>query len=156
LTDILVALDTENATYFRTNAEAFILELETLDVAFAEVVADSMRSTLVFGDRFPFLYLTESHGLTAYAAFDGCSNETYVSPARIASLIEIVQSQDISVVFHIELSDRRIAGVIAEATGAVLLEMHSAHNVTQAEFDEGITYIEIMQRNVEQLRKALN
>jgi len=119
-------------------------------------VADGVRTTLIFGDRFPFIYLTETHGLHAYAAFDGCSNETYVSPVRIAFLIDKIESENIPVVFYIELSDRRIANVIAEATGAELLELHSAHNVTQAEFDAGITYLDIMQRNVEQIRRALN
>ena len=155
LTETLAALDPANADFFRANAAAYISELEALDAALTQVVSEAARTTLVFGDRFPFIYLTEAYGLTAYAAFDGCSTETQVSPARVASLIDMVQDNDIPVVFYIELSNRQIAGVIAEATGAALLELHSAHNVSHADFTAGITYLEIMQRNIEHLREAL-
>ena len=45
-------------------------------MAFAAVVAEGSRDTLLFGDRFPFRYLTDDYGLQYYAAFSGCSAET--------------------------------------------------------------------------------
>ena len=156
LTDILAELDPANAEFFRNNAEAYIAELEKLDSAFAEVVANGARSTLVFGDRFPFRYLTDTYKLTYFAAFTGCSAETQASPATIAFLIQKVQEENIPVVLHIEFSNKFIANTIAEATGARLLEMHSLHNVSHADFSAGVTYLDLMRRNVETLREALN
>ena len=156
LTDVLSELDPDNAEFFRANALAYITELEELDRAIAEVVANGVRTTLVFGDRFPFRYFTDAYGLTYFAAFTGCSAETQASPATIAFLIEKIQAEDIPVVLHVELSNQMIANVIAEATGARLLEMHSLHNVSHAEFEAGATYLELMWRNVETLREALN
>jgi zinc transport system substrate-binding protein len=156
LTETLSALDPDNAYYFRANAAAFIAELEELDRAFADVVANAARTTVVFGDRFPFRYLTDTYGLTYFAAFAGCSAETQASPATIALLIETVRRENIPVVFHIEFSNRLIANVIAEATGARLLELHSLHNVSHAEFAAGVTYLDLMRRNVQTLREALN
>ena len=156
LTEVLAELDPANADYFRENAAQYIEELSALDAAFAEAVAQGVRHTLVFGDRFPFRYLTDAYGLTAYAAFIGCSAETQASPATLARLIEIVQEQEIPIVFYIELSNRLIANVIAEATGARLLELHSANNVSAAEFAAGVTYVDIMWRNLEHLREALS
>ena len=156
LTEILSELDPDNAYFFRANAAAYIAELEELDRAFADVVANAARTTVVFGDRFPFLYLTRSYGLTHFAAFSGCCVQTQASPATIAFLIETVQRENIPVVFHIEFSNRLIANVIAEATGARLLELHSLHNVSHADFTAGVTYLDLMRRNVEMLREALN
>jgi len=156
LAEVLAELDPENADYFRANAAQYIDELAALDAAFTEAVAQGVRHTLVFGDRFPFRYLTDAYGLTAHAAFIGCSAETQASPATLARLIELVQEQDIPFVFYIEFSNRLIANVIAEATGAELLELHSAHNMSAAEFAAGVTYLDIMWRNVEHLRKALS
>jgi zinc transport system substrate-binding protein len=156
LTAKLAELDPDNADYFHRNAAMYIRELDALDAAFAQVVSEGVRTTLIFGDRFPFAYFTEAYGLTAYAAFPGCANETYVSPATVAFLIDKVRDEGIPVVFYIELSNRQIADVIAEATGVTLLELHSAHNITHADYTAGITYLEIMYRNVEQLRKALS
>ncbi|MCL2233114.1 MAG: metal ABC transporter substrate-binding protein, partial [Treponema sp.] len=156
LTEALSELDPGNAYYFRANAAAFITELQALDRAFADVVANAARTTVVFGDRFPFRYLTDTYGLTYFAAFTGCSAETQASPATIALLIETVRQENIPVVFHIEFSNRFIANVIAEATGARLLELHSLHNVSHADFTAGVTYLDLMRRNVETLREALN
>lgn len=156
LTDILAELDPANAEFFRSNAAAYIAELEELDRAFAEVVATGVRTTLIFGDRFPMRYFTDAYGLTYFAAFTGCSAETQASPATIAFLIEKVRTEDIPVVLHVELSNRLIANVIVEATGARLLEMHSLHNVSPADYAAGVTYLELMRRNMETLREALN
>ena len=156
LTNVLSELDPANAYFYHQNAEAFIAELHALDHAFAEVVSNGVRDTLVFGDRFPFRYLVDAYGLTAYAAFDGCSAETQASPATIAYLINKVDDEALPFIFHIEFSNRLIANVITEATGAQQLELHSAHNVSHADFNAGITYLDIMWRNVETLREALS
>ena len=148
-------MDPANADFFRANAADYIRELEALDAAFTQMVAEAVRTTVVFGDRFPFIYLTEAYGITVFAAIDGCTAATHVSPTRIASLIDRVQDENIPVVFYIEFSNRQVANTIQEATGATLMELHSAHNVSPADFAAGITYLEIMQRNLEHLREAL-
>ncbi|MCL2402559.1 MAG: metal ABC transporter substrate-binding protein [Oscillospiraceae bacterium] len=156
LTDILAEMDPDNAEFFRENAEAYIAELQALDQAFAEVVAQGVRNTVIFGDRFPFRYLMDAYGLRYYAAFPGCSAETQASPATIAYLIQKVRNENIPIVFYIEFSNRMIANVIAEDTDAQLLELHSTHNVSHSDFNAGVTYLELMRRNVEQLREALS
>jgi len=155
LTEVLVEMDPINAYFFNENAAALIAELEDLDRAFTEVVENASRNIVVFGDRFAFHYLMASYGITAYAAFPGCSPATQASPATIAAIIEMVREQEIPVVFYTEMSTRHIALAIAGETDVELVEMHSAHNVTSAEFDAGVTFVEIMWRNVEALRSAL-
>ena len=156
LTDVLSEMDPENESFFRENAAAFIVELRELDAEFAQVVSEGVRRTIVFGDRFPFRYLTDTYGLTYFAAFTGCSAETQASPGTIAFLIEKVRHENLPVIFHIEFSNQLIANTIAREAGARLVELHSAHNVSQADFDAGVTYIDIMRRNVESLREGLS
>ena len=156
LTETLSRLDPQNAAYFRENAAAYIRELEALDRAFQEVAAQGLRSTVIFGDRFPFRYLLYAYQLTYYAAFPGCATETEPSAATIAYLINKINNEGIPVVFYIEFSNQRIADVIAEGTNARTLELHSAHNVSHADYAAGVTYLELMWRNVEHLREALS
>ena len=59
-------------------------------------------------------------------------------------------------VYYLELSSPRVAEIIGEETGAKPLLLHSCHNVTRAELDSGITYLELMEQNVENLRKGLD
>ena len=48
-----------------------------------------------------------------------------------------------------------MAEIIAEETGARPLLLHSCHNVTRREFDSGVTYLELMEQNVTNLKKGL-
>ena len=148
-------MDPQNATFFMENAVRLIGELREIDAAFVEVVESGARNTVIFGDRFPFAYFINTYGLTSYAAFDGCCAGTQASPATIAALITRVQDEGIPVVFQIELSNGAIAQTIASETGAEILEFHSTHNVSRADFDAGVTYTELMWRNVDALRAAL-
>jgi zinc transport system substrate-binding protein len=59
------------------------------------------------------------------------------------------------VVFHIELSNERMADTIAEETGAKKLLLHAAHNISKRDFDNGLTFLEIQRANVPRLREAL-
>lgn len=156
LVEVLSKLDPDNAAYFYENGTAYIAELEALDAAIREVVAQGVRSTIIFGDRFPFRYLAHEYNLTYYAAFPGCSTETEPSAATIAYLIHKVNENSIPVVFYIEFSNQRIADVIVEGTHARKLELHSTHNVSHADYVAGVTYLELMWRNVEHLREALS
>lgn len=55
--------------------------------------------------------------------------------------------------FYEELTQPRIAQVISEETGAELLLLHTCHNVSKKELEEGVTYLSLMQGNLENLKK---
>ncbi|MDR0450995.1 MAG: metal ABC transporter substrate-binding protein [Treponema sp.] len=151
----LCELDAANAPLYRDNTSAYLKKLDDLDRAFRETVDGAARKTLVFGDRFPFRYFADAYGLSYFAAFPGCSTETECSAATIAFLINKVRQEKIPVVFHIELSNEKIADTICEETGAKKGLLHAAHNVSKQEFESGTTYLGVMSRNSEILREAL-
>ncbi|MDR0320657.1 MAG: metal ABC transporter substrate-binding protein [Treponema sp.] len=155
ITALLCEADSANAGFYRQNAATFTEELVLLDASFAEVVSGAKRNTIVFADRFPFRYFADAYGLSYFAAFPGCSTETEPSAATVAFLIDKVRADKIPVVFHIELSNERMANTISGETGAKKLLLHSCHNITKRDFDSGRNYLEIMQGNVANLREAL-
>jgi len=152
---LLSEADPDNAAYYFENAAAYIEELIQLDAAFAEAVAGAARRTIVFGDRFPFRYLVDAYELNYFAAFPGCSTETEPSAATVAFLINKIRAERIPVVFHIELSNEKMANTISGETGTKKLLLHSVHNISRRDFDAGLGYLELMRRNVENLREAL-
>ncbi|MDR0639795.1 MAG: metal ABC transporter substrate-binding protein [Spirochaetaceae bacterium] len=155
ITDALCEKDAANAPYYRQNRDAYIAKLNGLDAAFQSVVDAAKRRTIVFGDRFPFRYFADRYGLSYFAAFPGCSTETEPSAATVAFLIDKIKAEKIPVVFHIELSNERMADTIAEETGAKKRLLHAAHNISKRDFDRGATYLELMTANVDTLREAL-
>ena len=131
-------------------------ELLAIDREMMELVGSSKMRTIVVADRFPFVYMAEHLGLDYVAAFDGCTSDTEPSLSVINALVGEIKEHGIDTVFVIEFSDRKTAQVIANETGAEILELSSAHNVTKAEFESGITYVDIMRRNMEALESALD
>jgi zinc transport system substrate-binding protein len=156
ISDALSEADPSNAASYKANADDYLNKLDGLDAAFRDVVKSAARKTLIFGDRFPFRYFADAYGLKYFAAFPGCSTETEASAATVAFLIDKVKAEKIPVVFHIELSNEKIADTICEATGAKKLMLHACHNITRDDFQRGLTYLDIMTANVGALKEALN
>ena len=156
LRDALAELDPDHAEDYRRNAEAYLQKLEALDSQLRELADTSKRDLLVVGDRFPFLYLVREYGLCYDAAFPGCSEEADADPATVAHLIDTVNAEGIPVVFKCDLSAGKLADTIAEATGAKVLTLYSAHTLSKADFEAGETYLSLMGRNLQAMREALN
>jgi zinc transport system substrate-binding protein len=151
----LCTKDPGNAGYFRQRAADYAAQLEALDASFREVVQHARRKTLVFGDRFPFRYFADAYGLAYFAAFPGCSTETEPSAATVAFLIDTIKAEQIPVIFHIELSNERMADAISEASGAKKRLLHAGHTISKQDFESGVRYITLQTRNVSALQEAL-
>jgi zinc transport system substrate-binding protein len=155
IADAFCETDAANAEIYRKNEAEHLGKLDALDAAFREIADSAARKTLIFGDRFPFRYFADTYGLKYFAAFPGCSTETEASAATVAFLIDKVRAEKIPVVFHIELSNEKIADAVCEETGAKKLMLHACHNITRADLEGGATYLSLMRQNVENLKEAL-
>lgn len=156
IADVLVQADPENRQVYEAGRDGYLKKLETVHQMLLQVARDRKRDTIVVGDKFPFRYLTEEYGFQYRAAFSGCSTDTEPSARTIAYLIDKVREENIPAVYYLELSSHRVSEIIGEETGAEPMLLHSCHNVTRREFDAGITYVDLMLKNVENLRKGLD
>lgn len=154
--EALCAADPAHKDAYAANLAAYLEELDALDEAFRQVVAEGQRNLLVFGDRFPLLYFCKTYGLDYRAAFHGCAGDTEPSLETLKYLIDKVNSEQIPVVYTIELSSQKIADAIAESTGARVETLHSCQTISRQEFDNGETYLSLMWRNVDALKEGLS
>ncbi|MBQ9066101.1 MAG: zinc ABC transporter substrate-binding protein [Clostridia bacterium] len=158
LCEFIEEMDPKNATLYRQNTENYVRELNQLDSRYHSVVSASYVKTLVFGDRFPFRYLTEDYGLTYYAAFSGCSAETEASFATIQFLANKVDQLGLTHLCTIEGKDHRIAETVRKNTrdkNQIIVSFDSMQSVTRQEIDRGATYLSIMEDNLKTLEEAL-
>lgn len=158
LSEIIGQIDTENAADYDKNAKAYIEELHALDDAYTDAVSNAKRNTLLFGDRFPFRYMTEDYGIDYYAAFTGCSTETDASFETITFLSGKVDELGLHTILVIEGSDQRIAETIRQNTRSQnqeILTIDSLQSVTAKQIESGFTYLGAMRDNLEVLKKAL-
>jgi zinc transport system substrate-binding protein len=155
ITGVLAQVDGPNAAEYEKNASAYLAKLTDLDAAFRNMIGGAKRKTFIFGDRFPFRYFADAYGLNYFAAFPGCSTETECSAATVAFLVDKVRAEKIPVVFHIELSNEKIADTICEETGAKKMLLHAVHNISKRDFEGGVNYHDLMVQNVQNLKEAL-
>lgn len=155
LCDKLCEVDPENANEYMLNYEIYNAKLMELDIEIRTTVMNGVRKTLVFADRFPMRYFTREYGLKYYAAYPGCSSQTEPSAKTVAFLIDHVREEGVPAVLYMEFSNEKMADVICEDTGCKKLPFYSAHSVTAQQFEDGITYLDLMQMNIETLKEAL-
>lgn len=151
----LCKLDTDNAEAYKTNFTAYKAQLMALDREFRQVIKNSGKHTLVFADRFPMRYFALEYGLDCYAAFPGCSSETEPSAKTVAYLIDRVRENKIPAVLYMEFSNQKMADVICEDTGCKKLPFYSAHSVSAEQFEQGVSYLDLMRINLNSLKEAL-
>ena len=159
ISEALQTLDPAHAEEYKKNAEAYLAKLSALDEQYKKAVEAAPVKTLLFGDRFPFRYLTEDYGLTYYAAFVGCSAETEASFATITFLAGKLDELALPAVLTIEGSDGKLAQTVSKTAkpdpARQILSLNSLQSVTKADIDAGATYLGIMTDNLDVLRVAL-
>lgn len=158
IADAMKELDPDNAETFENNAKAYIEKLSALDSKYAELCEGSSVDTLIFGDRFPFRYLTEDYGLDYFAAFIGCSAETEASFETVSFLASKADELGIKYIFTIDNSDKKIANTVISNTASKdqeILVLDSMQSTDMNAVNSGTTYLGIMESNYEVLQKAL-
>ncbi len=158
IADSLSEIDPEGKDTYQANAKAYREKLAALDAEYTAAVDKAAYKTVLFGDRFPFRYLTEDYGLDYYAAFSGCSAESEASFATVVFLAQKMDELGLPVILTIENPQTRIAQTVLEATQAKnqkILAMDSMQSTTSADIAGGATYLGVMEKNLEVLKEAL-
>lgn len=145
----------DKAEKFDKNAKSCIEQINSLDKRFGELLEGENRY-FVFGDRFPLLYFFREYGLKYYAAFPGCNSKTEPSAQTIAFLTQkLGEEETVKTVFCIELSNHKLAETLAGENDLPTAEFHTCHNITADDFAAGESYVTLMERNYDMLKKAL-
>ncbi len=148
--------DESNKEYYTENYNKYLSALNSLNEDFLKIANGSNNKTLYFCGKFAFAYFVKEYGFDYVAPFDSCSDLQVEDLASVANLIEQIKKNDVKYVFYEEFASNAVYKTIASETNATPLLLHSAHNVTSQEFSDGITYLQIMENNLNNLKKALN
>ena len=158
ISNALQELDPDNKGIYAANASAYIEKLSALDGAYQSAVDGAARKTVLFGDRFPFRYLVDDHGLRYYAAFAGCSAETEASFETVSFLAKKVDELGLPCVLTIEGKSHKLAETIVQSTAGKnqkVLTMDSMQSMTSKDAANGATYLSVMEQNLSVLKEAL-
>ncbi len=150
-----IAADPANEPVYRKNAENYKSILRELDNKFREGLASCKTRYFIHGGHYAFGYMAKRYGLNYISAYHGFSPDAEPTARRLRELIRNMKKHDIRYVFYEDLISPRVANVIAKETGAELLKLHGAHNITKEDWDKGVTFAEIMRQNLVNLKIGL-
>ena len=154
----LKKLDETNQETYQRNLEAYHAELDALDKAYAQAVSSQITPSVVFADRFPFVYLMEDYGVRYAAAFRGCTTDTDADFDTVLRLASRVDEWGLTYVLTTEKPTQGLAEQICANTKSKnqkILAMHSLQSVTRRQMEEGMTYLNVMEQNLEILKIVL-
>lgn len=159
IADGLAKADPDNASAYQANNDAYKAQLSALDEQYKEAVSSASFDTVLFGDRFPFRYLTDDYDLNYFAAFVGCSAETEASFETVVFLATKVDELGLNAILTIEKSDGKVAQTVRDNTADKDQEIYALDSMQATTSDDvknGVTYISVMTSNLEILKQALN
>ena len=159
IADVLAEIDGEHADTYLNNAKEYEKKLSALDERYKETISSAAFDTLLFADRFPFRYLTDDYDLKYYAAFSGCSAESEASFDTVAFLIGKLNELALPAVIRLEDGRINIADTIIRDSATKdqrIVILHSMQQITGEDVRTGISYLSVMEDNLNALRKALN
>ncbi len=158
IADTLIEMEPKRAESYRKNLNDYVAAIDALDTKYENVVKDASHKTILFGDRFPFRYLTDDYHLEYYAAFVGCSAETEASFETITFLAGKTDELSLNTIFTLEKSNQKIAKTIVDNTAKKnqkIVSLDSMQSTTTQDIKSGASYLDIMESNLEALKEAI-
>lgn len=154
ITAALCAADAANAEYYRANSKKYCAELAALDKKLENITASAKRTSFVTAHA-AFGHLANDYGLRQLA-IAGLSPDAEPTPADLQRLINTVRREDVKYIFFETLSNPKTAKLLAEETGAQVSVLDPLEGLNEEGRRDQLTYLKIMERNIENLDKALN
>lgn len=153
--DAFILMDPSNSKIYEENALRYINELQNIISDIEEILEVKKRNTLYFGSPFAFYYFVREFDLDHFSIYDTCSIEVEPTIEKIIRMNTELKEKEVPVLYTKELLNDNIARKVIEDTNAEICLLHSGHNVSIDDFQDGITFLSIWQNNIIALRRGL-
>lgn len=157
LADAITKLDSCNSKKYAANAKGYTGKLEALDADYQTMRDTATQTTILIGDRFPFLYLAEDYDIHYFAAYSGCSADVEASVHTVTYLTEKLQEYKLPAIYVVDNGTDSLARTIAESADMTpeILHLSSMQSVTKEDIQKGCTYLSYMEENLQMLKEGL-
>ncbi len=153
--DALIELLPEHEAQMRENANIYVAELQVLHQQFQDLRANAELTVMMYGGHNAMGYFIHRYRLSYVNPYRGFSTDSEPTPQALAHMIDLMNELNIEHLFSEKLIAPNVANAIAENTGAKILYVYTMHNAPVDDFNRGITFIEMMEHNLNQFRIGL-
>ena len=153
LTERICELDPTGADLYRQSSADYILKLAALDAELESTVSE--HGFMLFADRFPFVYLLADYGIGYAAAFEGCTTDVNADFDTVIRLRSELIEHDARYLAITETSDGALARTVVGDLDVEIIAMDSLQSVTRKQLRDGISYLSVMEKNIDLIKLAL-
>ncbi len=147
--------DSGNASRFRANAEIYKSNLDRLDKKFQSALSTCRRREIVLGGHSAFSYLASRYGLQQVPLY-GINPNSEPTPKKMTEVIQSARKNGVKYIFFEELVNPKLAQVLAKEGNLQTLVLNDGANLTREKMKQKITFLMLMEQNLENLRRGLD
>lgn len=151
----LIEKDPFNSEYYQKNARAYQEKLISLDEQYKSSLLNCVNNKIIYGGHYAFAYLGRKYGLTYESAY-GISPDSEPSAQDLIRLIEQIKTDKIEYIFFEELLSPKVAETLTKETGTKLLSLNPAHNLSKEDFENDVSFLSVMEKNLINLKIGLH
>lgn len=152
--EVLSEIDPEGESLFKKNAAIYKKKLQELDQKYREGFQNCLRRTFILGGHAAFAYIAERYSLKQISLY-GLSPDSKPTPKHLVEVIELAKKYETKVIYFESYVSDELAKVMAKEVGAKTLVLNSGANITKEQMKLGVTFLEIMKNNLENLKDGL-
>ena len=145
----------EQKSHIQQNEKTYQSELDKAIIEMNDLSKMAEGKTFYFGTPFAFYYLFEEFNLKYKSVYVTCSIEVDPSIDDIIEMTNEIKNNNVPVIYVKELTKRSVAESIVSGTSCQIVELHSGHNLSKEDFENGVTLLSIIQKNISLLKRAV-
>ncbi|ALS28434.1 ABC transporter substrate-binding protein [Paenibacillus sp. 32O-W] len=149
----MVEADAANAEAYEANYAKLKEKLEALDAKYAAELSKTTRKDIVVSHQ-SFGYLARDYGLNQIAIM-GLSPDAEPRAQDLVKIANFVKENGVTHIFFEELVSDQLARTLANEAGVETLVLNPLEGLTPEQERNGDDYVTIMERNLQNLLKAL-
>lgn len=149
----LVQVDAAHKTDYERNYQALALKLDQLDQKYKDAISKVSRKDIVVSHQ-AFAYLCRDYGLTQKAIM-GLSPDAEPTAQDIKKINQFVKENQVKAIFFEELVSDKLAKTLANDLKIETLVLNPLEGLTDEQLKAGDDYFSIMEKNLQNLVKAL-
>lgn len=154
VTKELIALEPQNKELYVQNEKRYIESLKKLAEKYKTKLSQCSKKTVVVNHN-AFSYLAKDYGFEIESLY-GLSPDAQPSAKDVAKIIEHVKEDNLSVIFFESFASDKVIKTISKEAHVAVDVLQPGANITADEAKKGISYMRIMEENLEKLSLALD
>lgn len=153
IVDALLAVDSEGKDLYEAEAKRFSDELLALDQAYQEAFESATNRSFVVQHQ-AFGHLSHQYELNQ-VAIGGLTTEVEPSPNQLAKIVELINEQQLPIIYYQSGESSTIAETIANETSTEIGVLYDLESMPAAFENADQPYLDAMKENLNQLKLSI-